>query len=581
MKKTAPKNSEKLENSEKASKTINQVGNLPEIPKEVNPYLIFIAASALVVFVFKVLLSSRTIGNGDVLSFEMYTNIARQYGGATLFKQLAWWNHPPMMAHLVNLLGIVESTFGIAFKFSFRFVSIIADLGSLFLVYKILKPKCTKSALGVILFAFAPVAIMLSGFHGNTDPMMIFFLLLTVYFLDVTQDDLSKFLPKVLYDFFQKNELTNYHLAGAAFGLAANVKVVPILLVPCLFLYLPDSKRRLEFFFTAATFWVFSSLPYIFQCPVEVFKTVLGYNSFYGGWGVSRILLEYFPYDHWTNSFWRTVGKYVVLGLIGLASIWMNWQGKKIWIFHQIGFVFCIFLILSPGFNVHYLFWLAPWVIALGLVVQTIYYLETGLFLFLAYNWWAAGLPWDLSSPSGGDWKNTVILDYEILAWFAVILVFLAYFAKMLVEKDINFEKYLILLEQKRIPIILATVLLLITVGKAFKDIVLGYGSHLYSVQGETLEIRQKKLLELTYMSIGIFYLNSSFHKESIETYNKVLAINPNNADAYNNMCVAYMSLKDWDKAIESGNKALAINPSYQLAKNNVAWAQSQKNVKQ
>ncbi|MBI4851187.1 MAG: tetratricopeptide repeat protein [Acidobacteria bacterium] len=583
--KNFPKSVKKTEDPPKDSpKTLEKVDRVEDPPKalnnEVNPYLIFIVAAGIIAFVFKLLLASRTTGNGDVLSFEMFANVAKQYGGASLFKQLAWWNHPPMMAHLMNLLGFIESNFGIAFRFTFRFVSIIADIGSLFLAYKILKPKCRKSALGLVLFAFAPAAIMLSGFHGNTDPMMIFFLLLTVYFLDIKQEELSALLPKAINDIFQTYELNNYHLAGAAFGLAANVKVVPILLVPCLFFYLPDNKRRLEFFFTAATFWVISSLPYIFQCPIEVFKTVLGYNSFYGGWGVSRLLLEYFPYDHWTNSFWMALGKYVVLGLIGLASVWMNLHGKKVPIFQQIGLVFSIFLILSPGFNVHYLFWLTPWVIALGLALQTIYYLETGLFLFLAYNWWAAGLPWDLSSPSGGDWKSTIILDYEILAWLTVILVFFVYLIKMLVEKEVSLEKYLIPLKQKRLPAALAIFVLLITGAKAFKDVVWGYGPHLYSVQGETLEIRQKKLLEMTHMSIGFFYLRSNFFKESIETYNKVVALNPTNADAYNNLCVSYMSLKEWDKAIEAGNKALEIRPDFQLVKNNIAWVTSQKNAK-
>lgn len=82
-------------------------------------------------------------------------------------------------------------------------------------------------------------------------------------------------------------------------------------------------------------------------------------------------------------------------------------------------------------------------------------------------------------------------------------------------------------------------------------------------------------------------FLNKSFeyyrtgqYRECIAEAEKALAIKPDFAEAYNNICSAYNQLKEWDKAIEAGNKALAINPNYQLARNNVNWAISQKQAK-
>ena len=55
---------------------------------------------------------------------------------------------------------------------------------------------------------------MISGFHGNTDPLMIAPLLLSVYLIEADAPS---------------------WIAGAAMGLATNVKVVPVVLLPVVF----------------------------------------------------------------------------------------------------------------------------------------------------------------------------------------------------------------------------------------------------------------------------------------------------------------------------------------------------------
>jgi len=45
--------------------------------------------------------------------------------------------------------------------------------------------------------------------------------------------------------------------------------------------------------------------------------------------------------------------------------------------------------------------------------------------------------------------------------------------------------------------------------------------------------------------------------------------LNPDEADAYNNRGVAYLSLEQYDKALENYDKALEIDPDYSLAINN------------
>lgn len=64
---------------------------------------------------------------------------------------------------------------------------------------------------------------------------------------------------------------------------------------------------------------------------------------------------------------------------------------------------------------------------------------------------------------------------------------------------------------------------------------------------------------------------------EAIAAAGQALAIAPDNADAYNNICAANNGLERWDEAITACSKAIAIRPDYPLARNNLAWAQKRK----
>ncbi len=70
-----------------------------------------------------------------------------------------------------------------------------------------------------------------------------------------------------------------------------------------------------------------------------------------------------------------------------------------------------------------------------------------------------------------------------------------------------------------------------------------------------------------------------SFEQGDLETAlsaaGKALELDPDNARAHNNLCVAYGKLKRWQKAISACEKALAIAPGFQLAANNLRWVRS------
>lgn len=79
------------------------------------------------------------------------------------------------------------------------------------------------------------------------------------------------------------------------------------------------------------------------------------------------------------------------------------------------------------------------------------------------------------------------------------------------------------------------------------------------------------------YFLLGFNYYAQGEYRKSLAASKKCVALQPNNAWAWNNVCTAYIALQEWDNAIEAGQKALEIDPKYELARNNLKWAMSQK----
>ena len=76
------------------------------------------------------------------------------------------------------------------------------------------------------------------------------------------------------------------------------------------------------------------------------------------------------------------------------------------------------------------------------------------------------------------------------------------------------------------------------------------------------------------YLNDSLTTYNAGDYQKSIEAAQQALAVKPNSALAYNNICAAYNQLKQWDASIAACQQALAIQPDYQLAQNNLRVAQ-------
>src|SRR5450631_4283013 len=127
--------------------------------------------------------------------------------------------------------------------------------------------SCSSSCAPV---ACSPILVIISGYHGNTDPVFTMLVLLSVYLLA------DRRAPA---------------LAGVALALALGVKIVPIVVVPCLMIYALGKGRATLLRFVAgfgaasALFWV----PALLEQWSAIRRNVLGYSgSTDHEWGIAQ-----------------------------------------------------------------------------------------------------------------------------------------------------------------------------------------------------------------------------------------------------------------------------------------------------
>jgi tetratricopeptide (TPR) repeat protein len=69
----------------------------------------------------------------------------------------------------------------------------------------------------------------------------------------------------------------------------------------------------------------------------------------------------------------------------------------------------------------------------------------------------------------------------------------------------------------------------------------------------------------------SLMQYNRQQYKESIESAQRALALDPKMAEAWNNVGAGEAGLQQWDEAIHAEEEALRLNPELQITKNNLA----------
>ena len=160
---------------------------------------------------FRVALAACSTGTNDTAAWERFGNEIAGDGLFATYINDPRFNHPPLAGYWAFVATQLARHTGLSFSFAFKLPVIVADCGSAFLLYVIWRragPAHAAAAFAV--YAFNLDAILVSGYHCNTDPIYAFACLLSVWLIEDRRSDFW---------------------GGAALAAAINVKLIPILLV--------------------------------------------------------------------------------------------------------------------------------------------------------------------------------------------------------------------------------------------------------------------------------------------------------------------------------------------------------------
>ncbi len=490
---------------------------------------IAILSGAALAFICKILLALDTFGTNDVYAWERFAHWSGLFG-SRLYSLDAAFNHPPSMIHVLAAMSWLAKTTGIFFPFWLRMPAILADAGALWILLQIFAKRLDEPLVrwGLLVVAVSPILILVSGFHGNTDPVVMFFLLLSVWLTE------------------EKRDVS----AGMAFGAAMCIKILPVILLPIMFFARRGFRKRMVFLATIGIFVFLSWLPYLFRDPVDIFHQVFGYQSIYGHWGISWLAyhLAFFR-DPWHDALLK-YGTWVVLGAISITAWVLNRRPNPPSVYMQTGAAFFFFLAAMTGFGVQYLSWLVPWTVGLALVPSIFFELAGGAFLFAVYNWWSGGFPWFLADSNYvGDF--TPHLDYLLtVSWIAVIVLAVTVWRRASIPRG-------------RAPLLWAAAAIVVIAYPAWNQI-WRLDARTYPASDDHNALTGIHAHE--YAQLSDRYYSLARYQDATVAARTGVALAPDLAEAWTSLAKACIRLQRWDEALNAAESAVRLAPDDEAA---------------
>jgi hypothetical protein len=357
-----------------------------------------VGAVALAVLAIKLYVAATTWGTNDIGHWYQFSAGVRQAGPVGIYGVI-WpvpqhaptplYNHGPLVGYL--LLGINAATHvGLSLQFTIRALASAADVVTAFLVLEILRTRrgLVEAMWAGVVVAASPVLIVISGFHGNTDPIFVMLTLLSLYLLA------DRKFP---------------FLAGLSLAAALSVKIVPIVVVPALFAFAVRKGRRTTlrasagFLALALPLWL---PPLLFHFRA-IERNVFGYTGVgVSHWGLFQIgrWLGNPSVTTWMLGPGRLLALAVCAGLPALAV----WRRPDV-VADAVGLALVGVLVLSPAFSMQYLVWAAAASLLVALRLGVVYNLLAGVLLVIVYTRWNAGLPWNVAHASDMNKRETAL----------------------------------------------------------------------------------------------------------------------------------------------------------------------------
>lgn len=401
---------------------VSEVGSDPgwqqsKSRRRINSTFWLVAVAALA-FIFKVSIALNTLGTNDVTSFHRFAKALTEHGVEWTYTHNISFNHPPLTAYFLRAIYYLEQQpflrqNGITFPFLLRLPGIIADLVVVLIFLNLgrREPRLRLPAWALAVMAISPVSLMISGFHGNTDPVMVMFL----------------FIASVML-FREKPAL-----CGLFFALSCQIKIIPLLLFPIFFFFWLSRGAVVSFLLPFALSSVVLWSEALLKFPMFFIKNVFSYGGLYGVWGITYWLRLTGWSSFGTVSDESLTPSQRIVGLVLKAFIvacvfLLAWRRRKLdadGAVRSIGYAWIIFFIFSPAVAPQYMVWLMPFLVLLSPPLFAYLTLASSLFLFFFYNFNSDAFPWYFVLSKyrpNSDWVPWSLWPWAILIAGIIVL---------------------------------------------------------------------------------------------------------------------------------------------------------------
>lgn len=339
-------------------------------------------ALAVLGIALRLVMSWYAIGSNDAVAWEMIAHDMENNGWLNVYqpdasKRSYTLNHPFIPAVMAWLALKASQASGLSFYSVFRGYGIAADIATCLLLWKIARRRggVPAGATAAAVYAWSLNAMLVSGYHGNTDAILAFLVLLAATLVA---------------------EKSRVGLAGLALALAINIKLIPtVLIVP--FLALCPTHAAARRMLAGLAIGALPFLIPLFVVPEGFYLSVIGYNSRLDLWGLGLLYEWGQPYmsadmQAWFVSYIAHC-RYFILGVSCLLAL-VVW-GYRLWNAYEVAVMgLAIFLLLTPVFGVQYMVVILPVLYAANLRVGLVYGLSSGIFMAISYAaFWTGTLP--------------------------------------------------------------------------------------------------------------------------------------------------------------------------------------------
>lgn len=343
--------------------------------------LLFAAGTATA---FKLYLAITTSGTNDVVYWTEFAAGVEKYGPIGIYGETfqAPYNHPPLAGWWLVLLNVAHD-FGLDLPLLIRLPAILADLLTCWLVFRLLCERTSERVAGAAAAGLvcSPVLVVISGFHGNTDPVFVALTIAAFYLLARHDRPL---------------------LAGLCIGLAVSIKLVPVVAIPWLLVIALGKSRTalMRFVLGGGVVLVVLWVPVALTAWPEFSTNVLGYGGIsLREWGIAELLEQagYVQAELWLAA--RGSWAVAVASLMPYVVWAMRRPHEQV---VGLGMSLVTMLVLSPAFGMQYLSWALAAAYLVSVRSAWLYNVAASAFVLSVYSAWSGGgAPWSWEEARG------------------------------------------------------------------------------------------------------------------------------------------------------------------------------------